>query len=105
MPKWARLTRHVESSMIKLTGTRSQGFSTAMPAGGEGGRAPGSWARTDRASSSGKPGCIPSPRARLAPAVCIKLRRPTSAIVFPFGSLAVCPAVQVKPSRPPNFKE
>ena len=48
MAKWARLTRQVESSMIRLTGTRPRGLMTATPAGGFGGRAPGSCPRTVR---------------------------------------------------------
>ena len=31
MPKWARLTRQVESSMIRLTGTRPRGLMTETP--------------------------------------------------------------------------
>ncbi len=44
MQKWARFTRQVESSMIKLTGTRPRGLSTSTPSA-IGGRSPRSWER------------------------------------------------------------
>ncbi len=43
MAKWARFTRQVESSMIRLTGTRPRGLSTSTPSGLSG-RAPASCA-------------------------------------------------------------
>src|SRR4051812_16606040 len=43
MQKWARFTRQVESSMIRLTGTRPRGFRTVTPSACFG-RSPLNWA-------------------------------------------------------------
>jgi hypothetical protein len=64
MPKCARLTRHVESSRIRLTGTRSLGFET-VTFSGRGGRSP-------RVCARASPDTKPKPAT---PAVAFKKQR------------------------------
>src|SRR4051812_26541230 len=83
MQKCARLTRHVESSMIRLTGTRLPGLTTRTPAGDGEGRCPGIWARAsvpDRDDDDARPRPPANPAAfqpspRPAPALARNCRR------------------------------
>ena len=79
MQKWAKFTRQVESSMIRLTGTRFCGLSTFTPLACLG-RSPLSWARTEDSINP------MAPPATLSAAACKKSRL-ERAKVFGMGSL------------------